>query len=308
VIIDIQTELLQEALKYGTKLSADAIAARATRYVDEIGAWFGKGKNQEIARRAVERVLAEAASYPPTKALSVALHSGPAESGFDGSGISEEDRASIVFRITNRADFGIQLAKLRGTIDVIDNELCVSYEVDSPSQLEINARDELRLPCTAMLSRKHDLPSFSYGAVRAAGRLNCLVMGPWKDEPHNEQSFQLGSVWLRVAPELLAAHNPELNEADATNLLNHWMKQEMNAARGGFTAQCALYSPIRFLDIDKELELPDGTSARLLPDLLVSAGWIVTRRGAQTLQVEPSETLRRELAQATSVGSRDWSA
>lgn len=167
MLVDIETELLQEALKQGSKLAADAIVSRAKRYVDEIGAWLGKGKNQEIARRAVERVLAEAASYPPTKALNIALHSAPAEPGFDGAGIHEADRASVVLRIASRADFKIQLAKLKGAVEV-DGELRVLYEIDSPSQFDVDAREEVRVPCTALLSRKHTVPRFSYGAVVAA--------------------------------------------------------------------------------------------------------------------------------------------
>jgi len=302
VLGDIETELLQEALKQGSKLAADVIVSRAKRYVDEIGAWLGKGKNQEIARRAVERVLAEAASYPPTKALSIALHSAPAESGFDGAGINEEDRASLVFRIANRADFKIQLAKLKGAVEIVDGELRVIYEIDSPNQFDVDAREEARVPCTAMLSRKHETPRFSYGAVVAAGRLDCLVMGPWKDEPHNVQSFQLSPVWLRIAPELLAADDGTYDEGDAKNLLDNWVRDQMIAAYDAFAGHCALYSPVKFRDLDEELELRDGTSARLLPQILVDAGWVIKGRGAQTLQVEPGEKLGIDIEMARATG------
>lgn len=306
MLVHMDTALLQEALKQGSKLAADAIASRAKRYIEEIGAWLGKGKSQEIARLAVERLLAEAAAYPPTKALRVNLHSGPAEPDLDGVGINEDDRAAIVLRISNRADFKVQLAKFKGAVDVVDGETRVSYEIDSPSQLDLEAREELRLPCTAMLSRKHEVPRFSYGAVIGSGRLECLVVGPWKDEPHNVHAFQLGPVWLRVGPELLATTDGEYDEGDARNLLDDWVCDQMISAQDAFAGHCALYSPVKFRDLDETLGLRDGTSARLLPNMLVDAGWVIKRQGAQTIQVEPGDQLRLdiEVARATGVPRR----
>lgn len=294
-MVDVDPELLKAALSVASKLAADAIASAAKRYVSQLSAWMKKPAPEEIARLAVDRVLAEAGAYPPKEALRIGIHAGPAEAGFDGSAINEDDRAALALRIWNRADFEIKIAKLRGALHVNDGVLAATYEIDSPSQFEVGPRQEIRYPCTAILSRKQpEVPRFRYGAVVAAAHLQALVMGPWPDVPHNEHLFDTAASWLRVEPKLLASSRLEYDDTDLVIILDNWISDQTHAAVNiiGGKERCALLSPLDLPLLDKQLKLPLGASARLLPSLLPNHGWEVKKQGARTLQAEPGEQLR----------------
>lgn len=293
--MDVDPELLKAALNIGLKMAAEAVASAAERYVKEIGAWMKKPDPEQVARLAVARVMAEAAAFPPRKALSVLLHSGPAEAGNDASAILEKDRASLSLLIWNRADFSVELAKLRGVLKVSDGDKTFTYEIDSPSKFDVDARSEKRVAATALLSRTDPIPAFAYGSVLATLSLDALVVGPWDDEPHNVHTFDVGRVWLRVAPELIGSNQIEYDDTDAIHMLNAWVGEitetTVRSCGGGFFAK-----PVDVPKLDTYFKVRPGTVARLVPRVLEGWGWKVESRGARTMFIVPMPPLAAKIA------------
>lgn len=295
--MSLEALLVAAVMNSSKKLAGDAITRAAKHYLDEIGAWLGSADEQKIINAAILRVRAEAAQYPPTSALAIRLESTPASEGGDSAGVSQDDRAQLVLRVSNRADFPISIAKLRGKVQVSDGKVYATYEIDRPAQVDIERRDSKRIVCTALLERMQAAPRFSYGAVVAAARVDALVMGPWDDEPHNDHSFDAGRVWLRVEPALLVPHEPQYDDADLVILLTNWVERQTDNAVNlvGSAERSALLSPVDLPNLDRELKIPMGSSARLLTSILPNHGWEIKNQGARVLSARPSRELQQRI-------------
>lgn len=103
----------------------------------------------------------------------------------------------------------------------------------------------------------------------------------------------VGALRPVLAPTPVSAPTGEaaFDDNDALNVLEQWVKEQTELAIGGYTNSCALTLPLDVARLEQQLNLPAGAVSRLLPDVLVRAGWEIQRRGARTWQIVPSKRL-----------------
>jgi hypothetical protein len=94
-----------------------SIARNAWRYIDELRSTHPHLCDEELARTAVQRVLAEARSYPPASAIVVRVANRAPESATE-TGIWSEEAMAVVLHWVNRADFTVQFKQVTGSISV----------------------------------------------------------------------------------------------------------------------------------------------------------------------------------------------
>jgi hypothetical protein len=198
----IEALLRRTAANIGERRVVEALARNALRYVDELRTnSLGLG-DHELARNAVERVLAEARAHPPLNALRVSIDkSAPAERV--ESGVWADDQLALVLRWSNRADFWVELKDLRGTVSLDDYISEETFTLDAPARFEVPPRGERCLALLAYRDRKHPARRYNRSTVSGEAHVEAVVIGPWPDGSHQVRGFSAGRALLPVARALV---------------------------------------------------------------------------------------------------------
>lgn len=184
-----------------------SIASNAWRHVDELRTNHPLVRDEDLARMAVDRVLAEAKSYPPAGAIRVRVEN-RASASLTETGIWTEEAMAVILRWVNRADFSIQFKQVAGAISVNDDIMERTFTMEAPAHFELAPRSEHRLELIAVLDRKRPPPRYSQAAVAGEAYVEALVMGPWPESSHQIQRFNAGRAWFPVSPTLVTRASP----------------------------------------------------------------------------------------------------
>lgn len=195
--------LRETALGLGDRRVVDALTRNALRYVDDFRMRHPAVSELELARKALERVLAEAKAHPPCNALCIAIEHRPAVERVE-TGLWTQDEIALVLHWSNRADFWIELKDLRGCVTVDESAREDTFTLETSSRFEVAPRGEHRLPLIARRDCKHPALRYSHSMVSGEAYVEAVVIGPWVDGSHQVCRFTAGRALVPVARSLVA--------------------------------------------------------------------------------------------------------
>ena len=258
VLAAIGAEVKRKGTGAAAKWLADAAKERAARLVGLIG----DSDAAKLARRAVEEVLAEAAQYPPEKALLVRPLGTPV--GAVGVwGPHGTLRLNLLW--VNRADFPIHVRDLQITATV--GGPGPEWLKEFPEEFTLAPRGDLER--MVELAPHVVLPSFRNGGTSCDVSVSALVCGPW-DEGRAQRTQDLVpavGIWLPVVGLDPAGLLDDVADIDAR--LESYLRQLGSGRR----------LEIMFADLDSQLRLRAGATRDRLAIVAQKLAYQVTASG-----------------------------
>ncbi len=190
----METLLCKVALLAGERRAMESISRNAHRYVDELRARHPQLRDEDVARLAVHRVIAEAHAHPPAVALRV-LIGGRSSSD---PGVWTETGLAITLEWCNRADFSIQVEDIRGALSIIERTGEETFTLGANTRFEVPARSEYRLTLVALRDGKGALPACAERSVSGEAYVEALVAGPWPEASHQVCRFNAARTWFPI--------------------------------------------------------------------------------------------------------------
>lgn len=184
------------ALLAGERRAMESIARNAARYVEELRGCHPQLRDEDVARLAVHRVIAEAHAHPPANALRLQIDGRSHEAGSETGWI--EDGLSIVLQWSNRADFAIRLENLKGAVSIIDSVGEETFTLGTNGHFEIPPRSEYRLRVVALRDCKVSRHTYEQVSVSGEAYVEALVAGPWPEGSHQVCRFNAARTWIPV--------------------------------------------------------------------------------------------------------------
>jgi hypothetical protein len=258
VLAAIGAEVKSKVTGAASKWLEEAATERAARLVG----LFGESSAEKLARRAVAEVMAEAAQYPPDRALLVRPLGTPV--GAVGVwGPHGTLRLNLLW--VNRADFPIHVRELQVTAKVCGPDPEWRKEFGGEFTLAPRGDDERMLE----LAPQAALPSFERGGANCDVSISAVVCGPWEEgrAQRTQDLVPLVGIWLPAVGLEPAGLLDDPADVDARleGLLRH-------VSVGG-------RREITYADVDRELRLRAGATRERLAMIAQKLGYELTAGG-----------------------------
>jgi hypothetical protein len=258
VVAAIGAEVKDKASGAAAKWLVEAAKERATRLVGVTG----ESNAEKLARRAIEEVIAEAAQYPPEKALLVRPLGTPV--GAVGVwGPHGTLRLNLLW--VNRADFPIHVRDLHVTAKVAGPE--PEWQKEFAEEFTLTSRGDVERMLE--LVPHAVLPSFERGGANCDVSVSAVVSGPWEDgrAQRAHDLVPLVGIWLPTVG--LDASGPLDDPADIDARLESLLRQVSVGGR----------REIIYADVDRQLRLRVGATRGRLEIVAQQLGCELNARG-----------------------------
>jgi hypothetical protein len=256
--------MLTEALLFALgKLAERVTGAASDRLLEAAKVQAGKlqgllrGNAEEQAQALFAHVRAEAAAYPPQRALRV-----ESLATLDEVGIwPPNGRLRLQLRWTNHADFPVLVRDVvvKAKVGAKDPE----WELRQGDEFRIEARNEqlINVSGDAVI----ELPEFARAGVSCELWVEALVAGPWEGEAQRTRELLHTSMWL---PVYIERSDLLTDEADIDLAIEHHM----------FWLRSKRYQEYRisYDHLDKELKLKPGSAKARLLEVAKKGGHKIT--------------------------------
>jgi hypothetical protein len=278
VLAAIGAEVKSRATGATSKWLVEAAKERAARLIGLIG----ESGDERLARRAVEEVIAEAAQYPPERALLVRLLGTPV--GAVGVwGPHGTLRLNLLW--VNRADFPIYVRDLQITATVGGSD--PEWRKESAEEFKLASRGDAERALE--IAPRAVLPSFERGGANCDVSVSAVVCGPWEEgrAQRTQDLVPLAGIWLPAVGFEPAGLFDDPADIDAR--LESFLRQVTVGGRREIT----------YADVDRQLRLRPGATRERLTIVAQKLGYELTARGPNVALVHrprvgsPSSFLRR---------------
>ena len=250
----------------------DAVKERAAR----LQALFSERDAEKLAQAAVNEVLAEAAAYPPGKALLVRPLGTPV--GVVGIwGPHGTLRLNVLW--VNRADFPLYVRDVRVTAKVGGRQN--EWDAVLGDEFRLGPRGDVER--VLELEPRHEVPTIERG-TNCDVSITALVGGPWEGRAQRTQDLvSTTGIWL-PAVGLEPASNLLTEVADIDLAIEHFVTELEAKIRAARTTR-VLHERVSYVDLDRKLGLRHGASKERLE--------AVVKRMGQHVQLGPRVALVR---------------
>ncbi len=251
-----------------------AVASRAA----QLRGFYDGRKAKEVAEETLQYVMAEAAAYPPTKAVRVVVPSRSLDLGF----LPPNGDLAIELLFFNRADFEIHVSDVKvlgragaGPVD---------FEGGSGVEFVLPPRDEHLQRFDMALRPGVTRPALSRGGSGVDLNVAALISGPWEGLARATHGVFQGNAFVPVKHGADRVRSPR----DVLLSIDTWFAAYPPAGTNGPLL-------IEFARVDDELRLPGGSAKSFLVQVAQKYGWRVDEgdEQAQLVRVGPGPAATR---------------